>query len=72
MELFKSQITKLKSKIVSYLLFGAWNLFNSRTLLDLITQFYFFNILVGHDTIRYLKMYSQLNIQKENWQSRRR
>ena len=37
--------------IVCFLSFGAWNLLNSRTLLFLDTQFDFFNIYVGHDTI---------------------
>ena len=50
MELFKSQITKLKSQIVCYLSFGAWDLLDSRTLFDSNPQFEFFNTYGGHDT----------------------
>jgi hypothetical protein len=34
--------------IICYLLFGAWDLLNSRTLLDLKSQFKFYYIFVGH------------------------
>ena len=35
---------------VCYLSFGAWNLLDSRTLLDLDSQFDFFNIILRYDT----------------------
>jgi hypothetical protein len=41
--------------IVCFLSFGAWNLLNLKTLLDLDTHFAFFNIFVGHDTDRQVK-----------------
>ena len=48
--------------IVCYLLFGAWNFFNSRTQLYLHIQYDFFNIFVGHDTRCILRPGPVLNV----------